>query len=303
MTLDMKTGAGLRSRIPFRSAITAKPAAALHHARILNTSAGLGWQGLHVEIGENDGWDLDNLSICGHYVALNLNTVPLVIERRTPVGFRREAIAPGSLWVQPAGDPFTFRVAQTSRYAGVVLDSDRAKSLIGVDLALRPTFSLDDTDLIRLVRTAAAETQRGGMSGRLFADGVTVALAARLAWLQGTRATEARGGIAPQRLQRVFEFIDAHVGESLPLDVLAKLAGISVFHFARAFKQSTGVTPHRYVLDRRLDRARNTLASGNLTVTEAARRYGFADRAHLSRTFKQRFGVAPTEALAPRPGE
>ncbi len=291
-----------RSLIPFRHPGVAEPAAALDHARILHTSAGLGWQGLHVEVGENHGWAVDDLVIGGHYVALNLNPVPLLIERRTFTGFKRAEIAPGALWVQPAGDPFTFRVAQTSRYAGVVLDLDRVRSLIGADLALEPAYGLADPALVGLVRAVTAETEGGGQAGRLFADGVAAALAARLGRLHGTEAAAVRGAIPPRRLRHVVEFIGAHLAEGLSLDLLSGLAGLSPFHFARAFKQSTGTTPHRYVLDRRLDRARDLLAAGDLTVTEAAYACGFADHAHLSRAFRQRFGIAPSVVAAARPG-
>lgn len=290
------------SLIPFRTGRDGTSVDALGHARILHSSTGFGWQGLKVEVGENKGWAVDDLVIDGHYVALNLNPAPLVIEQWTFVGFRRVEIAPGTLWVQPAGDPFTFRVAQTSCYAGIVLDLDRVRALLGADLALEPAHGLADTALVSLVRAIVAETESGGHAGRLFADGVAAALAAQLGRLHGTEVAAIRGGIAPRRLRHVAEFIDSHLAESLPLDVLSGLAGLSPFHFARAFKQSTGTTPHRYVLDRRLERARDLLATGNLTVAETAYACGFADHAHLSRVFRQHFGVAPSAVAAARPG-
>jgi GAF domain-containing protein len=68
-------------------------------------------------------------------------------------------------------------------------------------------------------------------------------------------APQARGGLAPGTMRRVREYVDAHLGESMDLAELATIAGLSVFHFARQFKQSVGATPHHYLVQRRVERA------------------------------------------------
>ena len=104
----------------------------------------------------------------------------------------------------------------------------------------------------------------------------------------------ARGGLPPGALRRVKEYIDAHLDMHVDIATLANIAGFSMFHFARAFKRSEGVTPHSYLLERRVERARKLLASTNLSFSEIARASGFSDQGHLARHFRRRFGVSPS---------
>jgi AraC-like DNA-binding protein len=109
-----------------------------------------------------------------------------------------------------------------------------------------------------------------------------------------TVAQQAYGGLPPRALRRVNEYINSNLGTNISLAVLADTAGFSTFHFARAFKESEGVTPHRYLLERRIERARNLLVKTDLSISEVAISSGFADQSHLARHFRQRVGVLPS---------
>jgi AraC-like DNA-binding protein len=102
-----------------------------------------------------------------------------------------------------------------------------------------------------------------------------------------------RGGLAPGALRRVKDYIDANLGKNIDLATLADTAGLSLFHFARAFKQSEGMTPHGYVLERRLERAQTLLLDTHLSLAEIAYATGFSDQGHLARHFRRRHGVSP----------
>ena len=106
---------------------------------------------------------------------------------------------------------------------------------------------------------------------------------------------QARGGLPPGAMRRVREYVDAHLGESMDLAELASVAGLSVFHFARQFKQSAGVTPHHYLVQRRIERAQDMLARTDLALSEIAVAAGFSDQSHLSRHFRQMLGTTPRE--------
>ncbi|HLY54933.1 MAG TPA: helix-turn-helix domain-containing protein [Stellaceae bacterium] len=104
-----------------------------------------------------------------------------------------------------------------------------------------------------------------------------------------------RGGLTPAAMRRVHEHVEAHLGESIDLAALAGVAGLSMFHFAREFKQTTGVTPHRYLLQKRVEQARELLASTDLPLAEIAFAVGFADQSHFARRFRQMVGTSPGE--------
>jgi transcriptional regulator GlxA family with amidase domain len=104
---------------------------------------------------------------------------------------------------------------------------------------------------------------------------------------------QASGGLPPGAMRRVREHVEGHLSQSMDLAELAAVAGLSVFHFARAFKQSEGVTPHHYLMRRRVERAQEMLARSELPLSEIALATGFSDQSHLSRHFRQILGMPP----------
>lgn len=102
-----------------------------------------------------------------------------------------------------------------------------------------------------------------------------------------------RGGLPPSVLRRVREHVESNLKDSIELADLAAVANLSRCHFAKAFKQSVGCTPHRYVMSRRLEMARRCLRETVLPVAEIAQAAGFADQSHLSRCFRAYFGTSP----------
>lgn len=96
------------------------------------------------------------------------------------------------------------------------------------------------------------------------------------------------------RLRDVQELIEERCADTLPLTMLAAAAGMSRYHFVRAFRRQVGMTPHAWQIDARIRRARGLLALG-VPLAEAALQLGFADQSHFQRAFKQRVAVTPRE--------
>jgi AraC-like DNA-binding protein len=101
------------------------------------------------------------------------------------------------------------------------------------------------------------------------------------------------GGLAPRALQRVREYVEEHLSENIELETLADIAGLSKWHFARAFKQSVGTPPHFYLVQRRLERAQQLLAETDLPLAQIALKIGFSDQSHFSRRFRTLLGLTP----------
>jgi transcriptional regulator of acetoin/glycerol metabolism len=105
----------------------------------------------------------------------------------------------------------------------------------------------------------------------------------------------ARGGLSAAVLQRVHQHVERHLGETISLDALARAANLSVHHFARAFKQAVGLPPHRYLLERRVERAKGLLLESERPMAEIARMVGFSDQSHFARHFNRLAGCTPRE--------
>ena len=108
----------------------------------------------------------------------------------------------------------------------------------------------------------------------------------------------ALGGLAPVVRRRVRDYVDAHLAEPLTLDVLAGIAALSTYHFARMFRSSFGEPPHAWVLGRRLAHARILLASSPDDLASVAQACGFGNASHLNRVFQQATGVTPGQYRA-----
>lgn len=102
-----------------------------------------------------------------------------------------------------------------------------------------------------------------------------------------------RGGLAGGALSRVRAYIEQHLGERISLEDLARQAGISRFHFARQFRQSTGESPMAYLRRVRIEHSLRMLISRDITIAEVAARLGFADQSHFTRIFARLVGMSP----------
>jgi AraC family transcriptional regulator len=90
-------------------------------------------------------------------------------------------------------------------------------------------------------------------------------------------------------------YIGEKLDDNLSLSDLADIAGMNLFYFARLFKQSTGMSPYRYVLDQRIQRAKQLLRNSPITIHEASVRTGFVDQAHFTKVFRRLAGLTPTQ--------
>jgi transcriptional regulator of acetoin/glycerol metabolism/AraC-like DNA-binding protein len=108
-------------------------------------------------------------------------------------------------------------------------------------------------------------------------------------------APQAHGGLSAGALRRVREYVQVHLNESIDLSMLAAVAGLSMHHFAREFKQSAGVTPHHHLIQKRIERAQQMLAQTDLSLAEIACAVGFSDQGHLARHFRGLLGTTPRE--------
>ncbi|APZ06567.1 AraC family transcriptional regulator [Kosakonia cowanii JCM 10956 = DSM 18146] len=106
------------------------------------------------------------------------------------------------------------------------------------------------------------------------------------------------GGLAPVAQRNVLEYIEAHLGEPLLLCDLAAQVSLSEYHFARMFRQSMGVAPHQFVMQRRMARAKALLLSSNRSLTDIALACGFNSASHFSNRFKAAKGITPSQLRA-----
>jgi AraC-like DNA-binding protein len=166
---------------------------------------------------------------------------------------------------------------------------------------LRSTLPLPflvSREVDELCRLLVRETQQGGLTGRLYFKSLaTAVLLAIFSQVDPPPANAENGVAGEQRIQRAVALIEAKFASKLTRDEVARAARLSPFHFSRLFRRVMGVSPHEYLLRRRLHHAQQLLriARENRSIAHVAAEAGFADQAHLTRHFRRAYGVTPAE--------
>jgi AraC family transcriptional regulator len=154
-----------------------------------------------------------------------------------------------------------------------------------------------DVGLARLVRAHQDGLARGLCGSELYFDIIRQAILNRIVVRHATRSISKEAFsemLSSTKIRRIADYVDANLSGELRLLELATVAGFSRAHFARAFKNMMGMSPHAYVTQRRLARALDLVRKRDMSIAEIAQDCGFADQAHLSRSFKTYYGMSPS---------
>jgi AraC family transcriptional regulator len=209
----------------------------------------------------------------------------------------------GNFTLQPKGTPNWYAADAGCAFGHILLTDkllDRASDALGqgkVSGRVRPDLIFSDHR--DLNRNAVGYIERASNPREpptcLEMEGRAMLLLDALLDLHGPRRPTVRagGGLSGWQLRRVTDFMTEHTAEDLALDELAALVDLSAKHFARAFRQSTGMPPHRWLIERRVDCARALLVESDLNLAEIALACGFADQSHFTATFRKSVGVTP----------
>jgi AraC family transcriptional regulator len=237
-----------------------------------------------------------------HMLVLFLRT-PKELEVRTE-GIQRLVPPPaGSVLVVPAGRPARYRWSDHSDSLHVFLDpalvTRVAAVAFGIDPARASVPPHDGLDLPPLRAAMLAvndELTAGGPGGPLAAESLANVLTVHL--IRNTlapRAVSRPGGALPRgRLRAVVEYVEEHLDAGLTVEEMARVARLSVYHFARQFKTAAGLSPHQFVIARRVERARLLLeGESESPLAEVAADVGFCDQSQFTHHFKRLVGVTP----------
>jgi AraC family transcriptional regulator len=216
---------------------------------------------------------------------------------------RVETTAPGSMIVLPAGTRDRLRWAGPSERLLLSLRSSEIARLAeettgSPEVNFSPQWSATDSGLRNLLMEMGRQVQDGWPLGSLYANLLSLDLQHHLLRKYaggGYKSPVIKGGLPRPQLRRAMEFMNERLTTDLHLDEIAEELEISPFHFARAFRGSTGQTPHQYLLDRRMDEAKALLKHSMEPVGEIAVRCGFNSPVNFTRAFRERVGCTPTE--------
>ncbi|MBD2079930.1 AraC family transcriptional regulator [Leptolyngbya sp. FACHB-17] len=264
------------------------------------TSLAAGWDGICFGYDYMPPGETTEVFSLQHTLAIFTHTNQSQIAERSIDGkFHREQVANGNMVLVPA------RIGCRSRWfdwGGVMFFGfDSIKLAQAVDEAtdqteLLPQFALNDPLVYHIGLSLKTVLERDGTASRLYAESLSNALIVHLLQHYSAQRPSIRdytNGLSQSRLRCVVDYIQAHLDQDLSLGELAAIAKMSPRYFLQLFKQSTGVTPHQFVIRARVARAKELLIAGRLPIAEVAKQVGFVDQSHLHRHCKKLLGITP----------
>ncbi|MGD1912892.1 MAG: helix-turn-helix domain-containing protein [Rivularia sp. (in: cyanobacteria)] len=265
---------------------------------------------------QNTGWD----GVCFRYIHVPAYEIPEVCspvahsitifthgnyvaraDRTLDGRFKCDSVVGGDIVITPAnvghkaawdkeGD-FIILGFETKHFARAIDESAEPEQV-----QLIPHFATADP-LVLQIGLAIKDVLENNPSGsRLYAETMVNALTVHLLQRYSARKPNIKvykNGLSKNQLTKIIEYIKNNLDKDLGLNELASLLQISPHYFCELFKKSMGIPPHKYVIQTRLNRAKELLLTGNYSIAQVAFIVGFANQSHLNRHFKKFFGVTP----------
>jgi AraC family transcriptional regulator len=271
--------------------------------RIHAASEGLGWSSLFASAQREAPYEASYRAVRDHLVVVHLDgpvAVAVVLGKHR----ERRTVRPGGVNVLPGGMDHGVRLEGSLESLHVYLRDtvlrEVGAELLGGDPArieVVPRLGYQDPLIEQLALGIREALTAPDPASTVYADQLARGLGARLLRAHSNRSPQQaeppRGGLTRTQLARAIEFMDANLGERLALGEVAGAVGLSPAHFIRQFKARTGVTPHKYLVRLRLERAKRLLRETDSSIAQIAFECGFSHQEHMTRFFGQLAGTTP----------
>jgi AraC family transcriptional regulator len=260
----------------------------------------LRWDGLileRFEVPAADSGNFTTLEITLHVQQEHPAVMHIHEGRKTII----QRATPDEICITPQGWSGRMELSEPSRYLSIRLSPELLVRAVDEHVRARHIEILQergarDSALLNICAALEREAETGGETGRLYSDALSVALAARLLHLHSASPflpAQYAGGLPKYALRRVIDYIEANLSRNLLLAELSALISMSPYHFARLFRDSTGLAPHQYLIRRRIERAKALLTDPARSLADIAREVGYESQSNFTSAFRKITGSTP----------
>ncbi len=272
----------------------------LPHQPILSSKS-KGWNGIVTEYRHHFPDEIVSPPMAQHLITLNCGNSYQLVQKLDGQSYKGQVIK-GDIILTPANQPSEWSWDSEVDVLHLCLEpalvtkvAIEAIEVDAVQVEVLNRFAAADLQIQHIGQLLLSELQNDKLANRLYAESLVNALAVHVLreYSNIERTVRQYSGLSKPKLKQAIAHIQAHFDQDLSLDEIAAQVNLSAYHFARLFKQSTGLAPHQFQTHYRVERAKELLQAGEMTISEIATAVGFYDQSHLSRHFKRIVGVSP----------
>ena len=260
------------------------------------------WDGVYLRHDRQPPFEIPRHTHAEHTLIIGMDNA-LAAEWSIDGQFKDLQYNKGDVFVVPAGVPHRAYWKQESEgiLLALKLESVISAAIDSVNsdrLEIIPQFASTDKRLFQIVQWLLMELRLKQMGSNIYAESLITMIKVHLirtySAVQPT-IPDYKGGLAKHKQKKAIAFINENLDRDLKLLEIAGLVGMSPYHFARMFKQSTGLSPHQYLVRQRLLKAKELLRYTDMAIADIAYTVGYKNPSHFAKVFRQHFKVSPTE--------
>lgn len=272
------------------------------HSRPLLSSRPRGWSGILVEV--HRARDVDIVVQHSHHVVSMLLRGPIDLLQRRNGFVAQKLMHAGDVIITPVGEPKLLRHREAAEILKLHIEPSFVERVIEdmggsaqKGIKLLDNFGVRDAHIEGLARALLAEARTERFASRIYVESLANQLVVHLLrhYSSARKLDEDQAATLPRyKLDRATDFINENLREDLTLEKISRTLSMSAFHFAHVFKQTVGLTPHRYVMGCRMERAKSLLRETELPITQIAHQVGYSNQSHFSTVFHRFTGKTPS---------
>ncbi len=278
------------------------PLSVSDNLKIEATSYDLNLDGIIIRYGSISGFRATHLTAPFHFFLMNVSDHDIAWDISSEGSTKKVLMEPNQIFFNPANVPFSRYTPDNYEFILVLIEPEKMISsipLVPNNFTFKETYNIKDPNLEYMFKLLLSEIQAGNQNGKLFIENIVSILVFHFvknySKEQSQGLVENVNGFTGKELEKALYYIDKNISEKYKLEKLAKEFGISKFDFIKKFKSSTDVTPHRFIIRKKLERSKNLLKEISLSLSDITHILNFSDQSHFSNSFKKMFGMTPLE--------
>ncbi len=272
----------------------------------IHSSQQAGWKNIHIAHYQLPAIEIPELTSLQHIISLpswkQETEVEIIADGKRHL-FQHDPNEVGYVEMVAAYTPLSVRANQAAETTHCYLDpvflaQVAYESGNPEQVELKPALSTLDPLVSQIILALRTVLETDATNSCFYAESMATALAAHLLRNYSTRKhslQEHEDGLPKYKLKQALEYINSHLSENVSLAAISEELGMSQYYFCRLFKQSTGATPHAYLISQRVERSKQLLKQRELTINVIAIECGFANPSHFAKHFKKHTGLSPKQ--------